>query len=125
MGGLRGIVWLVLIAVAIRGLVPAGFMFAPDAIGGFQIVICTGSGSKLITLDETGNPIEDHHGADHSSPCIFCSSAPLMFAAFVALPMAGVRTASRIANVEARSFRLKSGVREQNFARGPPLALSV
>ena len=52
MGGLRGIVWLVLIAVAIRGLVPSGFMFAPDAAGGFQIVICTGDGSKLVTLDD-------------------------------------------------------------------------
>ena len=125
MGGLRGIVWLVLIAVAIRGLVPSGFMFAPDASGGFQIVICTGDGSKLVTLDETGNPIEDHRDRDHSSTCIFCSSAPLMFAAFVAPPEAGVRRASRITNVKVRSFRLKSGVREQNFARGPPLALSV
>lgn len=69
---------LLLAAVVLRALIPVGFMpdFRAAAHGEFKIVICTASGSKLVTLDAdgkliAGEPSSDHKAPHHDEPCAF------------------------------------------------------
>lgn len=50
---------IVLLVLALRSLLPAGYMVqASDATAGsFEIVICTGSGTQLMTVGEDGTPL--------------------------------------------------------------------
>lgn len=51
---------IVLLVLALRSLLPAGYMVqAADASSGssFDIVICTSSGTKLMTVGEDGTPV--------------------------------------------------------------------
>ncbi len=50
---------IVLLVLALRSLLPAGYMVqASDAAAGaFEIVICTSSGTQLVTVGEDGKPV--------------------------------------------------------------------
>ena len=58
---------ILLLVLAVRSLLPAGFMLqASDAsAGSFEIVICTGSGTKLMAVDETGAPVHPASKGQH------------------------------------------------------------
>jgi hypothetical protein len=59
---------------ALRCIIPAGYMpVFDDKKQGFNIVICTSYGAKEITVDETGQPVEntDHDDAQVSKTCPF------------------------------------------------------
>lgn len=67
-------VGLLLVALFVRVLAPAGFMLDVSAAAGgvFKIVICTaGGGSKVVSLDATGNQAPDQPSAGHEQPCVF------------------------------------------------------
>lgn len=72
-------VWLVLCALFLRALVPAGFM--PDlgalADGAYPITICSGGFEKTILLDRDGNPVEQPAPHSSESPCVFAAVAAL------------------------------------------------
>ena len=62
---------LVVLALAVRVLLPPGYMASPDA-GGLQLVVCTGQGA--ITLESQG----DGHDGDQQAkdgPCLFAGLA--------------------------------------------------
>lgn len=60
-------------ALAMRVLVPAGFM--PAAAGGIAVEICSGSGPMTMMLELPGVPGKAEHKTD--SPCAFSAlSAP-------------------------------------------------
>lgn len=67
---------LLVATVVLRALVPVGFM--PDlsrlASGTIQLVICTGTGSKLVTLDENGKPVPAKSSAHADQACPFAGS---------------------------------------------------
>ncbi|MBR2536479.1 MAG: hypothetical protein IKE66_10450 [Hyphomicrobium sp.] len=49
---------VLLVVLAVRSLLPSGFMLqaAADSSGKLEVVICTGSGIKMMTVDENGAP---------------------------------------------------------------------
>ncbi|PHY22442.1 hypothetical protein CSW59_01250 [Caulobacter sp. BP25] len=68
---------LAALAVALKVMIPAGFMTAPDSRNGlpFALVLCTGDGAKLV---QPGEALAGHQdksgGADnsaHDTPCPF------------------------------------------------------
>jgi hypothetical protein len=76
---------LLLLAVLLRGMVPAGFMPDLDALkrGVFAISVCSGGAYKDILVDAEGVPVEapaspggDHHGDE--APCWYAASSPLV-----------------------------------------------
>jgi len=97
---------LAALAVALKVLIPAGFMTAPDPRNGlpFALVLCTGEGAKVV---QPGDALGGHHdkNADksaHDAPCPFAShaaaapppsaftTAKVDFVAYVAIPPARV-----------------------------------
>lgn len=53
-------VHLLVVMVALRALIPAGFMpdFAAAQGGTFQLVLCTQAGLKIVTVDAKGEPTD-------------------------------------------------------------------
>lgn len=73
---------LAAIAVALKVLVPPGFMLATDARPDVvPIVLCTAYGAKLVHVDADQAPPTDHHDGkkSHDAPCAFTghAAAPL------------------------------------------------
>lgn len=62
-----------LLAFALRALIPHGFMpsFDGAADGAFKLVICTAQGAKLVAFDAEGKPHTDHSGKHSQQPCAF------------------------------------------------------
>lgn len=89
----RFVLLLMLVAMAIRGVIPAGYM--PDAGHQgrlFQITICTINGPQSVTLDDRMHPV-DHPAQKqaHKSGCAFGLLNHLAFgempgAAFLVVP---------------------------------------
>ena len=78
-GAVKGwMIRLLLTVVVLRALIPVGFMpdFGAAANGEFKIVICTASGTQLVTLDADGQPVKEAPASDqksqhHDEPCAF------------------------------------------------------
>ena len=79
---------VLLIAVALRALIPTGYM--PDfrsAQGGvLSMVICSATGNKIVDVDGQGTPIK--HGGQHhgSQACAFSGLAHLALGSLQLLP---------------------------------------
>lgn len=72
-------VTLAALAIALKVMIPAGFMTAPDPRNGlpFALVLCTGDGAKLV---QPGEALASHQDQDdgksaHDTPCHFASSS--------------------------------------------------
>jgi len=65
----------VLFAVALRGMIPAGYM--PDVgPGGFTVTICgPGGGNSLVLVDADGQPIDEPGSAENEPVCAFAGPA--------------------------------------------------
>lgn len=110
---------LVLLALLVRALVPAGFMLAPVTATslGFTVVICTEHGPQEIVLDE-GETDPRQPQPSHET-CPFALSALLGLASEATLLTAAVEYAS----VTYASARLLFSLTPQPgaaSARGPP-----
>ena len=68
---------LLLLAFALRALVPIGYMpdFSATSKGVFKVVICSAMGAKTILLDVDGKPTPDQKNSDHDQPCAFAGLA--------------------------------------------------
>lgn len=82
---------LLLAAVVLRALIPVGFMpdFSAAANGVFKVVICTASGTKYVTVDADGQPVDSAplsgQKAQHQDePCAFAGLLPIAIAALEA-----------------------------------------
>ncbi len=109
-------------AVAIKAILPAGFMPVIGKDGFTQIVICSGAGEKLITVPSDDAPEDGHQGTASGDLCAFqvvTSSTPLPSAS-PALPSAPVFLKSGFVHVYEQTPR--SNVHLSFDARGPPLA---
>lgn len=73
---------LIVMALVLRGLVPAGFMLSPlpDGSGAMQVVICTGHGAVTATLDQDGKPVTPKPNGADLGTCVFKISAPVAIA---------------------------------------------
>lgn len=65
--------WLVVavLALAMRVLIPAGYMVSPTAASPFDLVICTGQGAKVVDAGKDQSPAGDEQGQTHHAPCAF------------------------------------------------------
>jgi len=120
----RSLNWLIVIAFAVRSLLPVGMMLtaAHEAGGLPQIVICTGHGPLTLTLDEKGVPRPAKAPASDKTTCPFSSAgsvavtdkAPALLADTVRYAAVSYRITSEI-------FRATPRAGAQS-ARGPPVA---
>lgn len=123
---------LALVALAMRALVPAGFMVSLDPDRWLVVSLCSGAGPMQMALNlDTGEyadgaaPTQENDGeaVDHA-PCVFAAAAapvpPAMFAA-IAPPLGGFAHA---APAFPESVSIGRGLAAPPpFATGPPIAL--
>lgn len=110
---------LVLIALLVRAVVPAGFMVAYAAEGaqGLTVVICTEHGQKTIAVDESDDD-QSNTKASHAT-CPFAASA---LAGYVSATTELVGSVA-YASVVYRLARIQFSLTPQpgaTSARGPP-----
>lgn len=89
-GGLkRWLAHLLLLAVAVRALIPIGYMpdFAAAGDGVFKVVICSGMGAKQVALDADGKPLPDQQASNDGQPCAFAGVAVVALPILDALPL--------------------------------------
>jgi hypothetical protein len=109
---------LVLLALLVRALVPAGFMLAPAQgdPSGLSVVICSAQGPQAIVLDEDGN--QSQPKASHD----VCPFAASVLPGFVSEPTEVVAQVE-FASVAYRLARLQFSATPRPSAasaRGPP-----
>lgn len=77
---------LFLMAFVLRALIPAGFMpdFSNASAGIFKVVVCTGYGSKTVTIDAAGKTMPGEQAPHDDLPCAFTG----IFAATLPVPEA-------------------------------------
>lgn len=87
--------WLMLLALLVRGLVPAGFMPDVGALrhGVYAITICTGTSQQNVIIDQDGNTVDrdgqGSPGGDHPGevPCLFAVAAQIAAVLFLAVAL--------------------------------------
>lgn len=62
---------LAVLAVALKVLIPAGFMAAPTKVAGLPLVICTGAGSLEMTPADAPGKHAPGEKPGHDMPCAF------------------------------------------------------
>ena len=70
---LTPILWLAMLAVLVRGLIPTGWMPASDGAGGMRVVICTGTGAHSAVFSRDGKPVKQTPRA--AATCAFAATA--------------------------------------------------
>ena len=77
---------MALLAMALRALIPAGYMLAPENANGrfVALSLCSGHGQQDVVLDlATGELVDANGGSDDpqdggaAAPCVFAAVAPL------------------------------------------------
>ncbi|MCA6236770.1 MAG: hypothetical protein IM651_03155, partial [Phenylobacterium sp.] len=89
-----GLIWmlrraapvLVVLALAMRIVVPAGVMFAETPGGGLQMTLCTGQGAMVAPLSDDGTGPDAGRSAS-DSPCAFAATAAFTPTESVLLPV--------------------------------------
>ena len=119
----RHIVWLVALVVAIRALMPPGFMPSSTSLanGLMTVVICSSSGLKLMRVDRDGQPVERQEHSTSEEPC---SYGPPSVAAPASAPInvAVAQRSSRIAHSRIAAFSSANRHRAFRLAREPPFS---
>jgi hypothetical protein len=67
---------MLVLMLAVRSLLPAGFMLQPSVAGDgtLAVVICTGHGPQTVTLDADGKPIPAKSQSADASLCAYAST---------------------------------------------------
>lgn len=121
----RAAVTIVLLAVlALRSLLPAGYMVqAGHASGGssFEIVICTGTGTQLLTVDADGQPapVKPQHVDNGLCPFAAAGAAALA-AASPDHSLAGQTEYAAVVHTLAEALFDETPKPGAVSARGPP-----
>jgi Protein of unknown function (DUF2946) len=111
--------YAVLMLFALRAAVPVGYMPDLGALrdGQVQIVICTGTGTQALLVDQSGHPVEDGGAADQAgaSDCAFAISTASALALPSAVPLLSLPVAA------GRTARTSEAGISFPPAQGPPL----
>lgn len=116
---------LLVIVLALRSLLPAGFMVqASDAAdGALQIVICTSAGERLLSVDGDGKaPAPKPHHAD-SGLCPFASAGAAALAAAAPQSLASEAEFAAVTYTLAAALFAETPKPGATSARGPPSLL--
>lgn len=111
------------LALAVRALLPAGYMTGTSA-GGLTVELCSGVAGKTVTVAIPADPSKDHGKAQADTPCAF---AALGHAAGGAADP--IQLAIAIAFILALAFRREAAALPPRRTqlrpplRGPPLAM--
>lgn len=125
----RRLALLVVPALLLRALIPAGFMPTAGA-GGLAVELCPGAGALPPGLAAHGQATHAGHdhaghgtndpGAAHHAACLFSAGAGATFAATLSAPALSTSPlAARVAGAPARPF-VPAILRAQS-SRAPPL----
>jgi hypothetical protein len=125
----RALVVLALLAMAVRAVVPAGFMLAPSHNGDLlTVTLCSGHGPVEALMDlKTGaiTPKDGDHTPKKSTaadaPCVFAAVAPL---ATPAQPPTLIVHSVMVSVAPARARTMRPGLglaAPPPWATGPPL----
>lgn len=112
-----------LVALALRSLVPGGFMLAPAAAGDgtVEIVICTAAGQTTVQVSDDGETHPDTENAEARDLCPFAFSG-------TTAPAAGAPALAETVTYATVAFRITAALFAETpqpgatSARGPPLA---
>ena len=124
----RAVVNIVLLAVlALRSLLPAGFMVQATHHGDlpFEVVICTSSGMKLVTLDDEGRKAPSKPQHVDNGLCLFAASGA------AAVVSADDRSLARTVAYSAVTYTLAAALFAETpkpgatSARGPPASALI
>lgn len=124
-GGLLAV--LLLVALSIRVLVPAGYM-PVRAADGLILSLCSGQGAIPIVVEmpATGDAGDDHRNVPHDSdgPCVFSALAsPALQAAAPSIAWAVPALSGEIASPRPMALLLTLTSFVRPPLRGPPLAV--
>lgn len=114
-----------LIALAVRSLIPLGFMLAPAGSDGqsFAIVICTANGLQQTLVDQDGNPAPAHKKPSTHDVCPFAAASLLALTPDLIEDELGVSFSTIAYALE--DFALGKPSRPgSRSARGPPSILT-
>ena len=109
--------YLVLLAIVLAGLIPAGWMPAANADGKVLLVICTTEGVQEQWVDMGGNTPPVEQMDDRSCPFAAVTTAAVLAGSFSTLPL----DASMTARWDREVFtHHTAGFHWRYDARGPP-----
>jgi Protein of unknown function (DUF2946) len=116
---------MMLVVFAARCLVPAGFMLEASSSGDgtMTMVICTGQGTQMISVDADGKPLSPKPAHIDNGLCAYSASGTAALASFEQLNLeTQVYQAAVTYRLTAQIFRAtpKPGA---TSARGPPSKL--
>jgi hypothetical protein len=115
---------VLLLVLAVRALLPAGFMVqaANAGDGSFDIVICTSTGQKVLHVDADGTPLPAKPQPSDNGVCAFATAgaAALTLAAPALVHTAVYAAATYTLAVALFAETPKPGA---TSARGPPSSL--
>lgn len=122
----RSAIHLMLLAVlALRSLLPVGYMVQPSQAseGSFEIVICTSSGTKLMTVDADGKPAPSTPQHVDNGLCPFAAAGAVALAAAEPKTLAGEAVYAAVTYTLAAALFAETPKPGATSARGPPSAL--
>lgn len=116
---------LIVIAFAVRSLLPVGLMLAavPDHSGSVQIVICTSHGPQSLTVDDEGVPLPAKAPAADKNACPYAPVSAVAVNDETHLLSHTVRYAALTYAITTELFRATPKPGAQS-ARGPPSLLT-
>ncbi len=108
--------------VAVRSLLPAGFMLqtAASGDGSIEIVICTGHGAEKITLDADGKPTKPQPAKSDAGLCPYAASAPVALGVDQPAPVATPASITSVAYARPAELDRAERLPGATSARGPP-----
>jgi hypothetical protein len=116
---------MMLVVFAARALVPAGFMLEASAAGDgtMTIVICTGQGTQIISLDADGKPIPPKPAHADTSLCPYSASGTTALASDEPLELETQVYAAAVTYTLAAQISRVTPKPGASSARGPPSEL--
>jgi len=120
---------LLLVVLALRSLVPTGFMLQPtgtangDAGPGFEVVIWTGSGPATLTLDADGKTPPPNSQHVEKSLCPFAAAGAAALAATEPRTLEGEVAYAAVRYTLAVALFAETPRTGATSARGPPSQL--
>jgi hypothetical protein len=124
----RAVVNIVLLAVlALRSLLPTGFMVQASHDGNlpFEVVICTSSGMKLVTMDDEGKPAPSKPQHVDNGLCPFAASGAAAVAAAEDRSLARTVTYAAVTYTLAAALFAETPKPGATSARGPPASALI
>ena len=109
--------WLALLGVTLRALIPAGYMPAMSRADGAAIVLCTSQGA-VVVLSEPGKPLKPATGHGEDCPFGFALS---MAAAPATLAHVDLGRELPPSSHTSRAKEILASPRDNYSSRAPPL----